>query len=98
MTDFHLKAKFDFTVGCDDHVKFHAGWTYEVIASGETRTSVRCGSVTTSFNAADLGKHFERIEGPFKPKYTLEGLLEDVTPENCHGEILSGPPVGREII
>jgi len=98
MTEFHVKAKFDFTVGPSDEAKFHAGWTYEVIAAGETRTSVQCGKVITSFNAADLEKHFERIEGPFKPKYTLEGLLEGVTPENCHGEILSGPPVGREIL
>jgi len=31
-------------------------------------------------------------------KYTLEELLADVTPENLHGEIDFGPPVGKEII
>jgi len=27
----------------------------------------------------------------------LDSLLEQVTPENLHGEIDSGPPVGREV-
>lgn len=31
-----------------------------------------------------------------KPKYTLEGLLAEVTPQNLHGEIDLGRPVGRE--
>ena len=32
-----------------------------------------------------------------KPGYTLEGLLEQVTPENLHDEIDTGPPAGREV-
>ncbi len=31
-----------------------------------------------------------------RPGYTLEGLLEQVTPGNLHGEIDTGPPAGRE--
>ncbi len=31
-----------------------------------------------------------------KPVYTLESLLEQLTPENLHGETESGRPVGRE--
>jgi len=32
-----------------------------------------------------------------KPRYALDELLDQMTPENVHGEIDSGPPVGREI-
>ncbi len=32
-----------------------------------------------------------------KPAYTLEELLEGITPENLHGETDWGPPVGKEI-
>ncbi len=31
-----------------------------------------------------------------RPGYTLEGLLEQVTPENLHGGIDTGPPAGHE--
>ena len=31
-----------------------------------------------------------------KPQYTLEGLLANVTPQNLHGEMDMGRPVGRE--
>ena len=31
-----------------------------------------------------------------RPGYTLEGLLEQVTQDNLHGEIDTGPPAGRE--
>jgi len=31
-----------------------------------------------------------------KPRYTLEQLLEGLTPDMCHGEVCFGPPVGRE--
>lgn len=31
------------------------------------------------------------------PHYTLEELLEGVTAENLHGEVDTGPPVGREV-
>ena len=31
-----------------------------------------------------------------RPEITLEQLLERVTPENVHGEIKTGPPVGAE--
>ena len=31
-----------------------------------------------------------------KPRYTLEDLLADVTPQNLHGEIDMGRPAGRE--
>jgi antitoxin MazE len=31
-----------------------------------------------------------------KPVYTLESLLERLTPENLHGETETGRPVGRE--
>jgi len=33
---------------------------------------------------------------PRKREYTLEELLEQITPENLHGETDWGPPVGRE--
>ena len=33
---------------------------------------------------------------PCRRTYTLEELLEQVTPENIHGETDWGPPVGRE--
>lgn len=32
-----------------------------------------------------------------KPKLTLDDLLKGVTPENVHGEVDWGTPVGREI-
>jgi hypothetical protein len=37
---------------------------------------------------------------PAQPRrqYTLEELVRDVTPENCHEESDFGPPVGREIL
>lgn len=31
-----------------------------------------------------------------KPRYTLEGLLAEITPQNLHGELDAGRPVGRE--
>jgi len=31
-----------------------------------------------------------------RPAYTLEELLEGITPENLHGEWDTGPAVGRE--
>jgi antitoxin MazE len=31
-----------------------------------------------------------------KPQYTIEELLEGLTPDMLHGEIDTGPPVGRE--
>ena len=34
---------------------------------------------------------------PRKRKYTLKELLRGITPENLHGEISFGPPVGKEI-
>jgi antitoxin component of MazEF toxin-antitoxin module len=37
-------------------------------------------------------------KNPKKPKYTLEKLLEALTPEQLHGEIDFGAPVGKEII
>lgn len=33
-----------------------------------------------------------------KPKYTLSELLAQVTPENRHEYIDSGPPVGNEVL
>ena len=32
-----------------------------------------------------------------KPKYTVEEMLRGITPDNLHGEIDFGPPVGREV-
>ena len=32
-----------------------------------------------------------------KPKYTLEELVAQITPENRHEEWDTGPPVGKEI-
>ena len=32
-----------------------------------------------------------------KGKYKLKDLLRGITPENLHGEISFGPPVGREV-
>jgi antitoxin MazE len=36
------------------------------------------------------------VLSPAKPKYTLEGLLQDVTPESQHDEVDWGEPVGAE--
>ena len=32
-----------------------------------------------------------------KPRYTLEELVAQITPENRHDEIDWGPPVGKEV-
>ncbi|HOV80494.1 MAG TPA: AbrB/MazE/SpoVT family DNA-binding domain-containing protein [Bacillota bacterium] len=32
-----------------------------------------------------------------RKKYDLETLLNEITPQNIHEEVNSGPPVGREI-
>lgn len=37
-------------------------------------------------------------ERVIEQKYSLKEMLEQVTPENLHGEISSGPPVGKEIL
>ena len=34
---------------------------------------------------------------PLKPKLTLELLVAGITPENCHGEIGWGKPIGKEV-
>jgi antitoxin MazE len=33
---------------------------------------------------------------PRSARYTLEELVAQITPENCHGKTDWGPPVGRE--
>ena len=33
-----------------------------------------------------------------KPKYTIEGLLSEITDENIHAETDWGTPVGKEIL
>ena len=33
-----------------------------------------------------------------RPKYTLKELVDAITPENLHGEISTGPSVGREVL
>lgn len=38
-----------------------------------------------------------RIVPPNAPRYTLEELVAQITPENRHGEVDWGPPVGKEI-
>ncbi len=37
------------------------------------------------------------IEAVTGPSYTLEELLADITPEMLHGEIPTGPAVGKEV-
>ena len=37
------------------------------------------------------------VEPVRPPAYTLEGLLQGVTPEQLHRELQWGPPVGREV-
>jgi len=32
-----------------------------------------------------------------RPRYTLKELLAGITPENLHGEVDWGPPMGREV-
>ena len=32
-----------------------------------------------------------------RPRYTLEELVAQITPENRHGEIDTGPAVGKEV-
>lgn len=34
---------------------------------------------------------------PKRTKYSLDALLEDITPSNIHGETDTGRPVGNEI-
>jgi|GEM_PF-1668896 len=31
-------------------------------------------------------------------EYPLDELVQGITPENCHGEIDFGPPIGKELI
>ncbi len=38
-----------------------------------------------------------RIVPVKEPRYTLEELVAQITPENRHGEIDWGPPVGKEV-
>lgn len=38
-----------------------------------------------------------KIYPPGTPRYTLEELVEQITPENRHGEIDIGPAVGKEV-
>ena len=38
-----------------------------------------------------------RIVPAKRPKYTLEELVAQITPENRHEEIDWGPPVGKEV-
>lgn len=49
----------------------------------------------TDGSAIEMAATGERIVLE-KPKYTLQGLLDGVTPENLHGETDVGKPVGRE--
>ncbi len=51
----------------------------------------------------DLAVDLSLIEGTLvisplvAAPYTLDGLLAGVTPENMHGEIDSGPAIGKEV-
>lgn len=38
-----------------------------------------------------------KIYPPGTPRYTLEELVEQITPENRHDEVDLGPPVGKEV-
>ncbi|HEY2739756.1 MAG TPA: AbrB/MazE/SpoVT family DNA-binding domain-containing protein [Thermoanaerobaculia bacterium] len=38
------------------------------------------------------------VLAPTQRRYTLEELVQGITPENRHEEIDFGPPVGREIV
>ena len=41
-----------------------------------------------------------RVKGSqliLEPVMSLEALLDAITPENLHGEIETGPPIGKEI-
>lgn len=38
-----------------------------------------------------------KIYPPKAPRYTLEELVAQITPENRHGEIDIGPAVGKEV-
>ena len=38
-----------------------------------------------------------RVAPTQEPRYTLEELVSQITPENRHGEIDWGPPVGTEV-
>lgn len=38
-----------------------------------------------------------RIVSVKEPRYTLEELVAQITPENRHGEVDWGPPVGKEV-
>ena len=37
------------------------------------------------------------IYPPGAPRYTIDELVAQITPENRHGEIDLGPPVGKEV-
>ena len=38
-----------------------------------------------------------RIVPAKQPKYTLEEFVAGITPENRHGEVYWGPPIGKEV-
>ena len=37
------------------------------------------------------------IQPEHRQKYTLDELLDGMTPENCHSEVEMGEPIGNEI-
>ena len=37
------------------------------------------------------------IKAVTRPQYTLRALLADVTADNLHGEVDTGPPAGNEV-
>lgn len=53
-----------------------------VAAGSEVEVSIRDGGIL--------------IRPVRSPRLRLEDLLENITPENLHGEIDSGKPIGRE--
>ncbi|MCS6497142.1 hypothetical protein NX905_23145 [Burkholderia thailandensis] len=46
---------------------------------------------------AEAGMGGLTVHPAARPRYTLDELLASVTPDNLHGEVDFGPPVGREI-
>jgi len=65
---------------------------------GPAKTSLLRGPAITSFplrilrNGTDARVVIRRVA----PRYSLEDLLERVTPENLHLDIDAGPRLGRE--
>lgn len=70
--------------------------TVTIAASLRDRLGIRDGDVMIQ-EERDGGVWFRPADVVPRDRPTLESLLAKVTPENIHGEIPTGGPVGREV-